>query len=107
MAQAHYALQHVQAELAARVGAIHARVGVVPTDALARELDEIRRIALAHGIFPAVTVARALDSALSRGEAGALIQGWLTILREAVSSVRHDRSACDTYAAACAIRYAG
>ena len=107
MAQADTALQNVQAELVARVGAIHARVGLVSSDSLARELDEIRRIAQANGILTAVTVARALDSALSRGEAGGLIQGWLTILRDAVDSVRHDRAACDTYAAACAIRYAG
>ncbi len=107
MAQAQVALKQVQADLGARVSAIHARVGLAPSQALARDLDEIRRIAQANGILPAVTVARAIDSALSRGEQGAQIRGWLSILGDAVDSARHDRAACDTYAAACAIRYAG
>ena len=52
-------------------------------------------------MFPAVTVAHALESALARGERGPLIRGWLDILREAVgwlvregvtNVIRHSRA---------------
>ena len=55
---------------------------------MASDLDQVRRIARAAGMFPAVTVAHALESALARGERGPLIRGWLDILRDAVG--------CDT-----------
>ena len=74
---------------------------------LAAEVDAIRAAALAHGLFPAVAVTHAIEAALSRGERGALVTGWLHILRDAVSCDRHDGGACETYAAACSVRLTG
>ena len=63
---------------------------------LAPEVDAIRLIAHRDGMQPAVTVAHFLDSALARGEHGALVHGWLAMLRDAVGSERQDVAACDT-----------
>lgn len=98
-------LNEVQSELAARVAAIDARSRVAKPCEIARAVDEVRSIARANGLFPAVTVAQALEAALSRGEHGALIQGWLAVLRDAVGSERTDRPACEAYAAACSVRF--
>ena len=94
----------IQAELAARVFAIGARTNRDPTGAIATEIDAIRRIARANGLYPAAAVAQALESALGRGERGPLIDGWLAILRDAVGCERHDAAACETFAAACSVR---
>lgn len=72
---------------------------------LVDEVDRIRRTARAAGLYPAVTVAHALECALARGERGAMIQGWLDILRDAVACEPAGPAACDTYLAACSVRY--
>ncbi|CAN5436676.1 hypothetical protein BH09PSE4_BH09PSE4_20340 [soil metagenome] len=107
MAETQRELKRVQDDLAARVIAIGMRIERAPSRDLAHDLGEVRQIAQANGMFPAVTVAHALDSALARGERGPLVQGWLAILRDAVGATRTDPAACATYAAACAIRYSG
>lgn len=94
----------VQAELAARIFAIGARTRLDTRDIIATEIDAIRRIARANGLYPAAAVAQALESALGRGERGPLIDGWLAILRDAVGCERHDAAACETFAAACSVR---
>ncbi|CAN5535732.1 hypothetical protein BH10PSE14_BH10PSE14_13090 [soil metagenome] len=93
----------VQAELTARVFAIGTRTHRT-AGAIAMEIDAIRRIARANGLYPAAAVAQALESALGRGERGPLIDGWLEILRDAVGCERHDAAACETFAAACSVR---
>lgn len=95
----------IRAELALRIAALDAANGRAGAAQLASDLDAVRRIAHANGLFPAVTVAQALESALARGERGPMIAGWIDILRDAVGSDRHDASACDTYAAAGSVRY--
>ena len=97
----------VQTELAARVAMIGRRAPTVSTATLATEIDSIRAAALAHGLYPAVAVTQAIEAALARGERGALVLGWLSILRDAVSCDRHDGPACETYLAACSIRLTG
>ena len=104
MAQAQVSIDQVQSELAARIGMIGARAAGQRVGDIATEIDAIRRIAHRHGLFPAVAVTQALESALARGERGALIQGWLSILGDAVGCDRHDRAACETFAAACSVR---
>lgn len=94
----------VQAELAARVCAIGARTPRDTAGSIALEIDAIRRLARAHGLYPAAVVAQALESALGRGERGPLIDGWLALLHDAVGCERHDAAACDTFAAACSVR---
>ena len=95
-------LNGIRAELALRIAALETGGAA---RRLASDLDQVRRIALAAGMLPAVTVAHALESALARGERGPLIRGWLDILRDAVGCDASDPGTCDTYAAACSVRY--
>ena len=104
MAQALATIGQIQSELAARIGVIGLASTRRRADAIAVEIGQIRQIANRHGLFPAVAVSHALESALARGECGALIQGWLSILGDAIGSDRHDRAACETFAAACSVR---
>lgn len=100
-------LDDVKADLAARIAAIDVRAPYARACELAPDVDAIRVIAHRNGLNPAVTVAHFLDSALSRGEHGALVHGWLAVLRDAVTSDRQDLAACDAFAAACSVRLAG
>lgn len=97
----------VRDDLIARVDAIDRRADRLRPGEVAYELEAIRRIANRHGIGPAITVVHALDSALSRGERGPLVHGWLAILRDAVGSGASQPQASETYAAACAVRLIG
>ena len=99
-------LETVRADLAARIAAIDVRAPYARACELAPDIDAIRVIAHRNGLNPAVTVAHFLDSALSRGEHGALVHGWLAVLRDAVISERQDLAACDAFAAACSVRLA-
>jgi hypothetical protein len=98
-------IQQVQAELGARIGVIGARAARARPDDIAREIDLIRQVARRNGMLPAVAVSSALESALARGERGPLIQGWLSILSDAIGCDRHDQATCDTFAAACSVRF--
>jgi hypothetical protein len=98
---------NVREELAARIGLLDAWIGAKRPNDLAREIDAIRTIAHHNGMRPAVAVAQAVEMALARGERGPLIHGWIAILRDAVTSERHDDAACDTYRAACSVRLFG
>ncbi|WP_445191064.1 hypothetical protein ACT009_10640 [Sphingomonas sp. Tas61C01] len=100
-------LENVKADLAARIAAIDVRAPYSRACELAPDVDAIRAIAHHAGLNPAVTVAHFLGSALSRGEHGALVHGWLAVLRDAVGSDRQDVAACDSFAAACSVRLAG
>ncbi|WEK43853.1 MAG: hypothetical protein P0Y64_03215 [Candidatus Sphingomonas colombiensis] len=93
----------IRAELTQRIMAIGQRRG---TTGLAHEIDAIRRIAGRNGMLPAVTVAHLLESALARGERGALVHDWLAMLGEAVHSERQDDATSDAFAAACQVRFA-
>ncbi|WP_353435136.1 hypothetical protein [Sphingomonas faeni] len=97
----------VKADLAARIAAIDVRAPYSRPCDIATEIDAIRVIAHSNGLNPAVTVAHFVDSALSRGEHGALVHGWLAILRDAVGCERQDVQACHAFAAACSVRLAG
>lgn len=99
-------LEGVRAELAARIAAIDVKAPHVRACDLAGDIDAIRCLAHRNGMNPAVTVAHFLNSALSRGEHGALVHGWLGVLRDAVVSERQDVAACHSFAAACSVRLA-
>ncbi|WP_375427252.1 hypothetical protein [uncultured Sphingomonas sp.] len=100
-------LDAVRADLTRRIAAIDGRVARARARDLAGELDQVRAIAHRAGLHPAVTVAHLLDRALSRGEHGPLVHGWLGMLSDAVGCERSDAAACDAFAAACAVRLAG
>src|SRR3546814_2409332 len=73
--QRDFGIDHIRAELTARITAIDLKADRLTAGALASELDEVRRIAQTNGLLPAVTVAQVLESALAEGERGALIHG--------------------------------
>jgi hypothetical protein len=107
MTQAGMDIMAIKAELAARIAELDVRAPYAAARDLAPGVDAIRVIAHRNGLNPAVTVAHFLDSALSRGEHGVLVHGWLSLLGDAVASERQDLAACDTFAAACSVRLAG
>lgn len=92
----------IRAELSQRIIAIEWRRD---TAGIVAEIDAIRRIAHRNGMLPAVTVAHLLESALARGEHGALVHDWLAMLGEAVHSERQDDATSDVFAAACQVRF--
>jgi hypothetical protein len=104
MTQAQATIRQIQSELVARISVIGAAADRRRAGDIAVEIGAIRQIANYHGLHPAVAVSHALESALARGERGALIQGWLSILGDAIGSERHDAAACETFAAACSVR---
>ncbi|WP_298675773.1 hypothetical protein [uncultured Sphingomonas sp.] len=93
----------IRTQLTQRIIAIGQRRG---TAGIAQEIDAIRRIAHRNGMLPTVTVAHLLESALARGECGALVRDWLALLGEAVHSERQDDATCHAFAAACQVRFA-
>jgi len=97
----------VRTELEARIAAVDVRAPYASHGELASAVDAIRLIAHRAGMEPAVTVAHFIDWALSRGERGALVHGWLAMLRDAVGSERQDLDTAHRFAAACSIRLAG
>lgn len=100
------ALDQIRAELSARITAVGLRTATARCDELVAAIDDIRRIARANNLRPAVTVAHAVEEALARGERGALVAGWLAILGDAVHIEANDGATCDLYASACSVRYA-
>lgn len=98
-------IDDIRFELGAKIAAIGAGRSGTSTADLAHDLDQVRRIAHANGMLPAVTVAHALEAALARGERGPMILGWLDILSDAIGCGQYDARACETYAAACSVRY--
>jgi hypothetical protein len=97
----------IQATLSARIDSIVLRLPSAPIREIAGELEWMRGVARTHHIGPALTVIHALDAALARGERGMLVQGWLTVLRDAIGCERQDRHAEQIFAAACSVRLAG
>lgn len=73
---------------------------------LVEAMEGIRRLAAAQGLVAATPVIRAIDSALARGERGALLQGLVTILEDALAQ-RGSNDSGQIYAAACSVRLAG
>jgi hypothetical protein len=100
-------MEAVRADLAARIAALDVRAPYARPCELAPGIDAIRAIAHRSGLNPAVTVAHFVGSALARGQHGALVHGWLSLLTDAVACERQDLAACETFAAACSVRLAG
>lgn len=104
MTQATAANRQVQSDLILRIGSIAATRGRRAAQDIAIEVDRIREIAHAHGLYSVVAVTQALEAALAHGNHGASIQSLLSILRDAVGCDRQDRAACEIFAAACSVR---
>ena len=93
----------IAADLGRRISAIDWRAS---PPRIAAEIAAVRGLAGRHAMLPVVTVARAMEAALARGERGPLVHGWLALLREAAGSARQDDTASHAFAAACAVRLA-
>jgi hypothetical protein len=94
-------------DLIARVARLDIMAAHVRPRALATEVDAIRAAAEAAGVLPVVAVARALESALARGERGVIVSGWISMLGEAVGCGRSDAASGHVFLAAGAVRLAG
>ena len=98
-------LDVVRHELCGRIARLDGIAPARPAE-LATAVDEIRVIALAAGLHPAVTVTHFIAAALARGERGAGVHGWMPMLRDAVGCEQLDVAACNSFAAACSVRLA-
>ncbi len=94
-------------DLAARVARLDMMARHVRPRDLVAEVDAIRLVAESAGILPVVAVARALESALGRGESGVIVRGWIAMLGEAVGCGRSDAHSSHVFLAAGAVRLAG
>jgi len=92
-------------DLAVRVARLDIMAAHVRPRDLATEVDAIRAVAEAAGVLPVVAVARALESALARGERGVIVSGWISMLGEAAGCGRSDAAASNAFLAAGALRY--
>lgn len=79
----------------------------VPMVGLAEEVEAIRGVALACGLFPAVAVSRAISAALERGEQGPLITAWVEMLRATVFRDQRDADARESIGSAAPVRRIG
>lgn len=73
---------------------------------LAGELEALRRAAAAHGLSAATPVIHAIDGALARGERGAMVDGLLALLDDALGCDQSP-AAHQTIAAVCSVRLSG
>jgi hypothetical protein len=94
----------IRAEMVRRIDVLDRCTDLLDPNDVAAGLETLRRIAASKGMQPAVTVIHLIDSLLARGERGALVHGWLSVLRDAASCDASDPRTCETIAAACAVR---
>lgn len=99
-------LDVVRHELGSRIAALDVRARDARASELAAAVDEIRVIANAAGLAPAVTVIHFIAAAIARGERGPGVHGWLQVLNDAVETERQDVGACESFAALCSVRLA-
>ena len=93
-------------DLAAACARLNMLAGHARPAELAGAVDAIRAMAQREGRLPVVAIARAIESALARGERGVVIRGWVTMLSEAVGCDRSDADCTSIYLAAGAVRLA-
>lgn len=94
----------LRADLCARIAILAQGLADTPSPLIAEEIDDIRRIAMRHGMIPALTVIHALDLALARGERGPMVAGWLDLLSVSCGCERSDAAAGEAFAAALSVR---
>lgn len=93
-------------DLAAACAKLNMMAGHARPADLAGAVNAIRAMAQVEGRLPVVAVARAIESALARGERGVVIAGWIAMLGEAVGGERSDNDCTSIYLAAGAVRLA-
>ncbi|MES2096439.1 MAG: hypothetical protein V4459_06740 [Pseudomonadota bacterium] len=93
-------------DIAASVAQLNMMAGHAAPRDLVNAVNAIRAAAQAEGRLPVVAVARAIESALARGERGVVVRGWIAMLSEAVGCESHDADSGHVFLAAGAIRLA-
>lgn len=93
-------------DLAAACARLNMMAGHARPAELAGAVDAIRAMAQREGRLPVVALARAVETALARGERGVAIRGWIAMLSEAAGCERSDADSTSIYLAAGAVRLA-
>jgi hypothetical protein len=101
------AMRHVRATLCSRIDGVAAELSHQNVARLCTNVDLIRSTAQAHGMIPLAQLARTLESALAGGERGAMVLGYLDMMRDAAGCERIDLAASESFAAAMSVRLAG
>ena len=77
------AIQEAGAQLCRRIELLTAALPDYPVARLAGEVDEIRRLALGHGLDTVADIARSLESALAISDGCTIVLPFLEKMREA------------------------
>ena len=101
------ALLQVKAALCDRIDAIAAALPRQAHIGICEQVDQVRRLAQDHGLGPVAQLARAIESAIARGECAAVIRDYVEAMREAVGCDRVDGAAGEAFLAAIAVRFSG
>lgn len=101
------ALLHVRAGLCDRIDALATGLPTLSTLKLCDQVDDIRRVAQAHGFAPLARLAGALESAMASGERGGRVQTYLELMRDAACCERLDEDAGTAFLAAASVRFHG
>lgn len=103
----HDALLQVRAGLCDRIDALATGLPTLSTLNLCDQVDDIRRVAQAHGFVPLARLAGALESAMANGERNARARAYLELMRDAACCERLDDEAGTAFLAAASVRFAG
>jgi hypothetical protein len=93
-------MMQVQARLLDRLDQIECELPHITIARLACEIDEVRRMATAHGMVPLAELAHGLEDSLARSPVAAMAQPFLDTMRDAVGCQKLDYGTAQTYLAA-------
>jgi hypothetical protein len=93
-------MMQVQARLFDRIDQIAAELPHITVARLANEVDEVRRVAIAHGMLPLAELAHGLESALAQTKVATMVRPFLETMRDAIGCERLDQATATTYLAA-------
>ncbi len=93
-------MMQIQARLLDRLDQITCELPRMSVARLASEVDEVRRLATAHGLVPLAELAHSLENTLAITPAAVLVHPFLDMMRDAVGCEKYDLSTTQTYLAA-------
>lgn len=101
------ALIGIRAGLCERIDAIAGALSQLSIHRLCEQVDAVRVIAQEYGFVPLAQLARALETTMALGDRGAMVLGYLDLMRDAAGCQRLDPAASEAYLAAASVRLAG
>jgi hypothetical protein len=93
-------MMQVQARLLDRLDQITVELPRMSVARLASEIDELRRLATAHGLMPLAELAHSLENTLACAHTTTLVNPFLDMMRDAVGCEKYDHGTTQTYLAA-------